>query len=111
MGKKASTCFRSFQDQSVHISQYFTNCSIKKYICHLLSSHGIGRILDPLKNLTAHFVHTVPFDTFALFTRNFERLGVQVFPWLANGAKFVGCRLNVARGNKVRYTSADGLVP
>jgi len=62
MSKKASACFRSFQDQSVSISLHFTNCSIKKNISHLLSSHGIGRIFDRLKNLTGHSVHTKPFD-------------------------------------------------
>ena len=35
-------------------------------------SHGNLRIF----NLTGHFVHTEPFKIFALFTRNFERLGV-----------------------------------
>ena len=33
-------------------------------------------IFDWLKNLTGHFVDTEPFNIFALFTRNFERLDV-----------------------------------
>ena len=35
------------------------------------------RIIHRLKNLTGHFVLSGPFNTFALFTRNFDqRLGV-----------------------------------
>ena len=35
-----------------------------------LQSHGTGRIFHQLKNLTRHFVHTGPFNIFALFTRD-----------------------------------------
>ena len=41
-----------------------------------LHVHGFGRIFDRLKILTGQFVHTGPFDIFALCTSNFERLGV-----------------------------------
>ena len=41
-----------------------------------LHVHGFGRIFDRLKILTGQFVHTGRFDIFALFTSNFERLGV-----------------------------------
>ena len=41
-----------------------------------LSSHGNELIFHQLKNFTGHFVHTGRFNIFALFTRNFERLGV-----------------------------------
>ena len=41
-----------------------------------LHIHGFGRIFDRLKILTGQFVHTGRFDIFALFTSNFERLGV-----------------------------------
>ena len=41
-----------------------------------LSSHGNELIFYQLKNFTGHFVHTGRFNIFALFTRNFERLGV-----------------------------------
>ena len=39
-------------------------------------SRGTRRIFDRLKNLTGHLVRTEPFNIFALFTRNFERLSV-----------------------------------
>ena len=35
-----------------------------------LTGTGWSWIFDLLKNLTGHFVHTEPFDTFAMFTRN-----------------------------------------
>ena len=35
-----------------------------------LRSHSTGRIFDRLRNLTGHFVHPEPFNTFAPFTRN-----------------------------------------
>ena len=35
-----------------------------------LRLHGTGRIFNRLKNLTGHFVHTEPFNIFALFTQN-----------------------------------------
>ena len=38
-----------------------------------LRSHDNGRIFDRLNKLTGHFVHTGPFNIFALFKRNFER--------------------------------------
>ena len=41
-----------------------------------LTSHGNELNFDQLKNFTGHFVHTGRFNIFALFTRNFERLGV-----------------------------------
>ena len=41
-----------------------------------LHVHGFGRIFDRLKILTGQFAHTGPFDIFALFTGNFERLDV-----------------------------------
>ena len=41
-----------------------------------LHVHGFGRIFDRLKILAGQFAHTGPFDIFALFTSNFERLGV-----------------------------------
>ena len=41
-----------------------------------LHVHGFGRIFNRLKILTGQFVHTGRFDIFALFTSNFERLGV-----------------------------------
>ena len=33
-----------------------------------------GRLFDRLKNWTGRFVHKGPFNIFALFTPNFERL-------------------------------------
>ena len=35
-----------------------------------LRSHSKGRIFHMVKNLTRHFVHTEPFNLFALFTQN-----------------------------------------
>jgi len=48
-------------------------------MCYHLRSQGIGRIFDRLKILTGHFVYTGPFNIFALFTRNFERISILIF--------------------------------
>ena len=44
--------------------------SVELFHSFRLGSHGTGRIFDGLKNLTAHFVNTEPFNIFALFTQN-----------------------------------------
>ena len=50
---------------------HFSAChSLRSVIKTKASSYGTGRIFDRLKNLTRHFVHTEPFNIFALFTRN-----------------------------------------
>ena len=41
-----------------------------------LLSHGTEQIFYWLKNLTGHFVHTGPFNIFAMFTHNFEEVGI-----------------------------------
>ena len=41
-----------------------------------LHSHGTEQIFYWLKNLTGHFVHTGPFNIFAIFTWNFEVVGI-----------------------------------
>ena len=55
---------------SVHHSHFSACHSLRSAIKTKASSYGTGRIFDRLKNLTRHFVHTEPFNIFALFTRN-----------------------------------------
>ena len=49
-----------------------------------LRSDSTGRIFDHLKNLTGHFVHTDPFNIFALFTRDCRTV---IFPSKASRVK------------------------
>ena len=45
--------------------------------CLKIRSHCNRTNYRPAKKfITGHFVHSGPFNIFALFTRNFERLGV-----------------------------------
>ena len=53
---------------SVHHSHFSACHSLRSVIKTKASSYGTGRIFDRLKNLTRHFVHTEPFNIFALFT-------------------------------------------
>ena len=55
---------------SVHHSHLSACHGLRSVIKTRVSSYGTGRIFDRLKNLTRHFVHTEPFNIFALFTRN-----------------------------------------
>ena len=55
---------------SVHHSHFSACHSLRSVIKTKASPYGTGPIFDRLKNLIGHFVHTEPFNVFALFTRN-----------------------------------------
>ena len=62
----------------------------------LIYSHGTGQIFDRFKSLTGQVIHTGPLNIWALFTWNFEWLGIELFVWLrwfhVNGTPTCKCR-------------------
>ena len=48
--------------------RHFFFCAVPRML--RLRSHRTGRIFNRFKNLTGQFVHTLPFNILALFTRS-----------------------------------------
>ena len=76
---------------SVHHSHFSACHSLRSVIKTKASSYGTGRIFDRLKNLTGHFVHTEPFNIFALFTRN-RRTRSNLIVFFVRGFTVCPCR-------------------